>query len=104
MVIIILFNKINDRYLSDTQLEFIFKNHLKANSLITIQTLNNEHGTIDNLLPQSRQQLFLDKEMVEQLERSNHPKTELSLLEHDNQNIKLILKHDEVKYVCIKPN
>ena len=100
----ILFNKINDRYLSDTQLEFIFKNHLKANSLITIQTLNNEHGTIDNLLPQSRQQLFLDKEMVEQLERSNHPKTELSLLEHDNQNIKLILKHDEVKYVCIKPN
>lgn len=48
--------------------------------------------------------LFLDKEMVEQLERSNHPKTELSLLEHDNQDIKLILKHDEVKYVCIKPN
>lgn len=100
----ILFNKIYDRYLSDTQLEFIFKNHLKANSLITIQTLNNEHGTIDNLLPQSRQQLFLDKEMVEQLERSNHPKTELSLLEHDNQDIKLILKHDEVKYICIKPN
>ncbi|MEJ7423851.1 AraC family transcriptional regulator Rsp [Staphylococcus warneri] len=100
----ILFNKINDRYLSDTHLEFILKNNLKANSLITVQTLNNEHGTIDNLLPQNRQQLFLDKEMIEQLDRSNHPKTELSLLELDNQNIKIILKHDEVKYICIKPN
>lgn len=100
----ILFNKINDRYLSDTHLEFILKNNLKANSLITVQTLNNEHGTIDNLLPQNRQQLFLDKEMIEQLDRSNHPKTELSLLELDNQDIKIILKHDEVKYICIKPN
>ncbi|MEX3447235.1 AraC family transcriptional regulator Rsp [Staphylococcus warneri] len=90
----ILFNKINDRYLSDTHLEFILKNNLKANSLITVQTLNNEHGTIDNLLPQNRQQLFLDKEMIEQLDRSNHPKTELSLLELDNQDIKIILKHD----------
>lgn len=100
----ILFNKINDRYLSDTHLEFILKNNLKANSLITVQTLNNEHSTIDNLLPQNRQQLFLDKEMIEQLDRSNHPKTELSLLELDNQDIKIILKHDEVKYICIKPN
>ena len=39
--------------------------------------------------------------MIEQLDRSNHPKTELSLLELDNQDIKIILKHDEVKYIYI---
>lgn len=99
----ILFNKINDRYLSDSQQKFIFKNTLKSHSLTIVQTLNSEHGTIDNLLPQTKEQLFLDKDIINQLDQCNHPKTELFIQENDNQDVNVVLKHDEVKYVCFKP-
>ena len=45
----LLFNKINDRYLSDSQQRYVFKNTLSTNSLIIIKTLNHEHGAIQNL-------------------------------------------------------
>ena len=42
---ILLFNKINDRYLSDSKQKFIFKNNLKELTHY-YKTLNNEHGSI----------------------------------------------------------
>lgn len=47
----LLFNKINDRYLSDSNQQYVFQNNLPENSLIIINTLNNEHVSIQNLLP-----------------------------------------------------
>lgn len=57
----LLFNKINDRYLSDSKQKFIFKNQLNVNSLIIINTLNNEHGSIQNLLPKVKSYYTLNE-------------------------------------------
>ncbi len=41
----LLFNKINDRYMSDVKQDFIFHNELPQDSLMIIKTLNHEHGS-----------------------------------------------------------
>lgn len=99
----LLFNKINDRYLSDSKQKFIFKNQLNVNSLIIINTLNNEHGSIQNLLPKSKELLYIERSILEELDKCNHPKTELAVQEENHKPFQLTLKHDEVKYICIKP-
>lgn len=100
---ILLFNKINDRYLSDSKQKFIFKNNLKKNSLIIIKTLNNEHGSIQNLLPKSKELLYIERNILEELDKCNRPKTELAIQEESNKPFQMTLKHDEVKYICFKP-
>ena len=100
---ILLFNKINDRYLSDSKQKFIFKNDLKKNSLIIIKTLNNEHGSIQNLLPKSKELLYIERNILEELDKCNRPKTELAIQEENNKPFQMTLKHDEVKYICFKP-
>ena len=70
----LLFNKINDRYLSDSQQRYVFKNTLSTNSLIIIKTLNHEHGAIHNLLPQTKQQFYIERSILDELDKSNQPK------------------------------
>lgn len=79
----LLFNKINDRYLSDSQQRYVFKNTLSTNSLIIIKTLNHEHGAIQNLLPQTKQQFYIERSILDELDKSNQPKTELAI-QHDH--------------------
>ena len=57
---VILFNKINDRYLSDSQ-NYIFENDFKENTLFIVNTLNNEHGSIQHLIPQDKRDVYIEK-------------------------------------------
>ena len=100
----LLFNKINDRYLSDSQQRFVFKNTLSTNSLIIIKTLNHEHGAIQNLLPQTKQQFYIERSILDELDKSNQPKTELAIQHDHHLPFHVTLKHDEVKYICFKPS
>lgn len=59
----LLFNKINDRYMSDVKQDFIFHNELPQDSLMIIKTLNHEHGSIQHLLPISDQLVYIEKEI-----------------------------------------
>ncbi|UDI77594.1 AraC family transcriptional regulator Rsp [Staphylococcus taiwanensis] len=99
----ILFNKINDRYLSDSKQHYLFENEFKENTLFIVDTLNNEHGSIQNLLPQDKLPVYIEKEIIEKIDKCNHPKTELFIQEKDALPFQITLKHDEVKYICIKP-
>lgn len=101
---VILFNKINDRYLSDSQQHYIFENDFKENTLFIVNTLNNEHGSIQHLIPQYKRDVYIEKDIIQQLDRCNHPKTELLIQENDYAAFQITLKHDEVKYICIKPS
>ncbi|MGA4514835.1 AraC family transcriptional regulator Rsp [Staphylococcus caledonicus] len=99
----LLFNKINDRYLSDNKQFYHFENDLNENSLFIINTLNNEHGSIHNLIPQAHLPVYIEKSIIKQLDKSNQPKTELFFQENDKAPFQVTLKNDEVKYICIKP-
>lgn len=99
----ILFNKINDRYLSDSKQHYHFQNELNENSLFIVNTLNNEHGSIQHLMPQDNLPVYIEKSIMKQLDRSNHPKTELFIQEKNHATFQITLQHDEVKYICIKP-
>lgn len=101
---LILFNKINDRYLSDSQQHYIFENDFKENTLFIVNTLNNEHGSIQHLIPQDKRDVYIEKDIIQQLDQCNHPKTELLIQEKDYAAFQVTLKHDEVKYICIKPS
>ncbi len=98
----LLFNKINNRYLSDSKQQYVFQNNLPENSLIIINTLNNEHGSIQHLLPKSKELLYIERIILKELDKCNHPKTKLAVQEESNKDIQLTLKHDEVKYICFK--
>lgn len=50
------------------------KNTLSTNSLIIIKTLNHEHGAIQNLLPQTKQQFYIERSILDELDKSNQPK------------------------------
>ena len=102
--VISLFNKINDRYLSNSQQRYVFKNTLSTNSLIIIKTLNHEHGAIQNLLPQTKQQFYIERSILDELDKSNQPKTELAIQHDHHLPFHVTLKHDEVKYICFKPS
>ncbi|WP_154838447.1 AraC family transcriptional regulator Rsp [Staphylococcus sp. Marseille-Q1834] len=99
----ILFNKINDRYLSDSKQHYHFQNELSENSLFIVNTLNNEHGSIQHLMPQDKLPVYIEESIMKQLDRSNHPKTELFIQEKNHATFQITLQHDEVKYICIKP-
>ncbi len=71
----LLFNKINDRYMSDVKQDFIFHNELPQDSLMIIKTLNHEHGSIQHLLPISDQLVYIEKEILDELDKTNYPKT-----------------------------
>ncbi|HDG8494628.1 TPA: AraC family transcriptional regulator Rsp, partial [Staphylococcus aureus] len=77
----LLFNKINDRYMSDVKQDFIFHNELPQDSLMIIKTLNHEHGSIQHLLPISDQLVYIEKEILDELDKTNYPKTELAVQE-----------------------
>lgn len=47
---------------------------------------------------------ILKKDIIQQLDQCNHPKTELLIQEKDYAAFQVTLKHDEVKYICIKPS
>ncbi|WP_437269392.1 AraC family transcriptional regulator Rsp [Staphylococcus aureus] len=100
----LLFNKINDRYLSDVKQDFIFHNELPQDSLMIIKTLNHEHGSIQHLLPISDQLVYIEKEILDELDKTNYPKTELAVQEETGRTFELKLNHDEVKYICFKPS
>ncbi|HCZ3320996.1 TPA: AraC family transcriptional regulator Rsp [Staphylococcus aureus] len=100
----LLFNKINDRYMSDVKQDFIFHNELPQDSLMIIKTLNHEHGSIQHLLPISDQLVYIEKEILDELDKTNYPKTELAVQEETGRTFKLKLNHDEVKYICFKPS
>ncbi len=65
----LLFNKINDRYMSDVKQDFIFHNELPQDSLMIIKTLNHEHGSIQHLLPISDQLVYIEKEILDELDK-----------------------------------
>ncbi|HDJ4141456.1 TPA: AraC family transcriptional regulator Rsp [Staphylococcus aureus] len=67
----LLFNKINDRYMSDVKQDFIFHNELPQDSLMIIKTLNHEHGSIQHLLPISDQLVYIEKEILDELDKTN---------------------------------
>ncbi|HHO5404834.1 TPA: AraC family transcriptional regulator Rsp [Staphylococcus aureus] len=100
----LLFNKINDRYMSDVKQDFIFHNELPQDSLMIIKTLNHEHGSIQHLLPISDQLVYIEKEILDELDKTNYPKTELAVQEETGPTFELKLNHDEVKYICFKPS
>lgn len=100
----LLFNKINDRYMSDVKQDFIFHNELPQDSLMIIKTLNHEHGSIQHLLPTSDQLVYIEKEILDELDKTNYPKTELAVQEETGRTFELKLNHDEVKYICFKPS
>lgn len=100
----LLFNKINDRYMSDVKQDFIFHNELPLDSLMIIKTLNHEHGSIQHLLPISDQLVYIEKEILDELDKTNYPKTELAVQEEAGRTFELKLNHDEVKYICFKPS
>ncbi|SCT19299.1 AraC family regulatory protein [Staphylococcus aureus] len=100
----LLFNKINDRYMSDVKQDFIFHNELPQDSLMIIKTLNHEHGSIQHLLPTSGQLVYIEKEILDELDKTNYPKTELAVQEETGRTFELKLNHDEVKYICFKPS
>ncbi|HGO3531793.1 TPA: AraC family transcriptional regulator Rsp [Staphylococcus aureus] len=100
----LLFNKINDRYMSDVKQDFIFHNELPQDSLMIIKTLNHEHGSIQHLLPISDQLVYIEKEILDELNKTNYPKTELAVQEETGRTFELKLNHDEVKYICFKPS
>lgn len=100
----LLFNKINDRYMSDVKQDFIFHNELPQDSLMIIKTLNHEHGSIQYLLPTSDQLVYIEKEILDELDKTNYPKTELAVQEETGRTFELKLNHDEVKYICFKPS
>ncbi|HCX2139693.1 TPA: AraC family transcriptional regulator Rsp [Staphylococcus aureus] len=100
----LLFNKINDRYMSDVKQDFIFHNELPQDSLMIIKTLNHEHGSIQHLLPISDQLVYIEKEILDELDKTNYPKTELAVQEETDRTFELKLNHDEVKYICFKPS
>ncbi|HDB5060064.1 TPA: AraC family transcriptional regulator Rsp [Staphylococcus aureus] len=100
----LLFNKINDRYMSDVKQDFIFHNELPQDSLMIIKTLNHEHGSIQHLLPISDQLVYIEKEILDELDKTNYPKTELAVQEETGRIFELKLNHDEVKYICFKPS
>lgn len=100
----LLFNKINDRYMSDVKQDFIFHNELPQDSLMIIKTLNHEHGSIQHLLPISDQLVYIEKEILDELDKTNYPKTELAVQEETGRTFELKLYHDEVKYICFKPS
>lgn len=100
----LLFNKINDRYMSDVKQDFIFFNELPQDSLMIIKTLNHEHGSIQHLLPTSDQLVYIEKEILDELDKTNYPKTELAVQEETGRTFELKLNHDEVKYICFKPS
>lgn len=98
----LLFNKINNRYLSDNQQHFSFTNQLNESSLHIIHTLNKDHGVIDNIIPHKKAPLYIEKSILKQLEQTNHPKVELFVQESKHQKVEVTLNYDEVKYVCLK--
>ncbi|HDE5643829.1 TPA: AraC family transcriptional regulator Rsp [Staphylococcus aureus] len=100
----LLFNKINDRYMSDVKQDFIFHNELPQDSLMIIKTFNHEHGSIQHLLPISDQLVYIEKEILDELDKTNYPKTELAVQEETGRTFELKLNHDEVKYICFKPS
>ncbi|HDD0228776.1 TPA: AraC family transcriptional regulator Rsp [Staphylococcus aureus] len=100
----LLFNKINDRYMSDVKQDFIFHNELPQDSLMIIKKLNHEHGSIQHLLPISDQLVYIEKEILDELDKTNYPKTELAVQEETGRTFELKLNHDEVKYICFKPS
>ncbi|EZY72941.1 AraC family transcriptional regulator Rsp [Staphylococcus aureus] len=100
----LLFNKINDRYMSDVKQDFIFHNELPQDSLMIIKTLNHEHGSIQHLLPTSDQLVYIEKEILDELDKTNYPKTELAVQEETGRTFELKLNPDEVKYICFKPS
>ncbi|EMK8859914.1 AraC family transcriptional regulator Rsp [Staphylococcus aureus] len=100
----LLFNKINDRYMSDVKQDFIFHNELPQDSLMIIKTLNHEHGSIQHLLPTSDQLVYIEKEILDELDKTNYPKAELAVQEETGRTFELKLNHDEVKYICFKPS
>ncbi|HDE7423832.1 TPA: AraC family transcriptional regulator Rsp [Staphylococcus aureus] len=100
----LLFNKINDRYMSDVKQDFIFHNELPQDSLMIIKTLNHERGSIQHLLPTSDQLVYIEKEILDELDKTNYPKTELAVQEETGRTFELKLNHDEVKYICFKPS
>ncbi|HDH6241960.1 TPA: AraC family transcriptional regulator Rsp [Staphylococcus aureus LTCF-10-38] len=100
----LLFNKINDRCMSDVKQDFIFHNELPQDSLMIIKTLNHEHGSIQHLLPISDQLVYIEKEILDELDKTNYPKTELAVQEETGRTFELKLNHDEVKYICFKPS
>ncbi|HGN7148086.1 TPA: AraC family transcriptional regulator Rsp [Staphylococcus aureus] len=100
----LLFNKINDRYMSDVKQDFIFHNELPQDSLMIIKTLNHEHDSIQHLLPISDQLVYIEKEILDELDKTNYPKTELAVQEETGRTFELKLNHDEVKYICFKPS
>ncbi|HDA2798938.1 TPA: AraC family transcriptional regulator Rsp [Staphylococcus aureus] len=100
----LLLNKINDRYMSDVKQDFIFHNELPQDSLMIIKTLNHEHGSIQHLLPISDQLVYIEKEILDELDKTNYPKTELAVQEETGRTFELKLNHDEVKYICFKPS
>ncbi|MQH99017.1 AraC family transcriptional regulator, partial [Escherichia coli] len=66
--------------------------------------LNHEHVCSQFLLLIIAQIVFIEKEILDELEKKNYPKTELAVQEETGRTFELKLNHDEVKYICFKPS
>lgn len=74
---------------------------ITTNVTIFIQTLNHNHGYIDFALPPTLNSMGIDKKILNYIEQSSYPKSELKQLKCKDQPIVFKLHHNEIKYICI---
>ncbi len=55
-------------------------------------------------LPPTLNAMGIDKKLLNYIEQSSYPKSELKQLEYKNQPIAFELHHNEIKYICISRN
>ena len=67
-----------------------------------IQTLNRNHGYIDFSLPPTLNAMGIDKKLLNYIEQSSYPKSELKQLEYKNQPIAFELRHHINQYLYRK--
>ena len=57
-----------------------------------------------NIASNKRSTCLYRKEILDELDKTNYPKTELAVQEETGRTFELKLNHDEVKYICFKPS
>ena len=57
-----------------------------------------------NICFNKRSTCLYRKEILDELDKTNYPKTELAVQEETGRTFELKLNHDEVKYICFKPS
>ena len=101
---LLLFNTLNQRRLSTNVQRFKLINPYHSASLRFTQTLNRDHGFIDDALPEQLQHTLIDDEILKHMRLSNTPKSELVSCDFNREEDQIVeLYKDEIKYIRIFP-